>query len=195
MFELTYQALYRLGFIFTAELRKALLTRRYPYGHPQQKGLGNKVASGNLLDSIGFEVQEGQNGAYQLVVQYADYFKYVNEGRVANAKRVPLNALLDWISFRGIRPRDKNGRFIENNLVNRTRLAFAVQQNIFRYGIRRSNIYDIGLGGVEDLLDPYNPPPNTPPELLVMYQELFDAIEEDINNFVENTIVKELQRP
>ena len=79
--------------------------------------------------------------------------------------------------------------------MNRTRLAFAVQQNIFRYGIRRTNIYDIGLGGVEDLLDPYNPPPNTPPELLVMYQELFDAIEEDINNFVENTIVKELQRP
>ena len=180
-YQLTEKALDDLGFIFTAFLKEKIKSKIYPYGNPNVKGTGNKIASGNLYDSIGYSVEVDGNGIPVLLLSYATYFKDVNKGRKINVKRVPLNVLLKWIKIKGIRGRDKKGRFIKN-----TSFAYAIQTNIYKYGIRPTNIYDKTLDSVEDLFN------NPPPEIARRLDELYNAIEQDINNFIEATIEKEI---
>lgn len=180
-YNITEKALNDLGKLFVEQLKKKIASKIYPYGHPEVKGTGNKIASGNLYDSITYSVEVDANGEPALVITYADYFKYVNKGRRPNVKRVPLKALLDWIKIRGIRGRDKKGRFIKN-----LSFAYAIQTNIFKYGIRPANIYDKALDSIEDMFD------NPPPEMQAELNDLYEAIGEDINNFIEATLEKEI---
>lgn len=182
-YPLTNKALNDLGMLFTDLLKQKIRQKIYPYGNPDAKGVGNKVASGNLLDSISYKVVM-VGDVETLEITYADYFEYVNKGRRIGAKRVPLNALIEWIKIRGIRRRDEKGRFAKGS---RLGLAFAIQQNIFKYGIRPANLYDKTLDSLEDLFD------NPPPEIARELNDLFLAIEGDINNLIENTITKEIK--
>jgi hypothetical protein len=140
------------------------------------------MASGNLYKSIKSKVIIGKNNEPTLEITYADYFKYVNKGRKPQVKRVPLNALLEWIKIRGIQGRDKKGKFIK-----RLSLAFAMQQNIYKYGIRPANIYDKALDSLEDIFD------NPPSFLKEALADIYEAIEQDINNFIEKTIEVEVK--
>jgi len=70
-------------------------------------------------------------------------------------------------------------------------MAFAIQRNIFKYGIKPSNIYDRGLDGIEDYFVDF--PNNLPPDLRGVGQHLFQAMAEDINVFVDQTITKEIK--
>ena len=54
-----------------------------------------------------------------------DYLEYVNSGRRAGARKVPINALLDWITRYNITAPNKTP----------VQLAFAIQQNIYKNGI------------------------------------------------------------
>ena len=185
MFELTEEALQVLINLFVANIKKQIETRQFPYGHPQS-GVGNKIASGMLYDSIQGTVEVGTDGEPYAVLYYADYFPYVNRGRKTQLTRVPLSALLNWIKIKGIRGRDKKGRFIPN-----MSLAFGIQTNIFKYGIRPSNIYDKGLDAIEDYFDDY--PNNLPPEMRAVGEQLFEAVAQDINNFIDKTLEAELK--
>jgi len=162
--------------MFTQLLKQKIEARIYPYGNPEVRGTSNKIASGQLYNSIQYNViQDGED--FILEISYADYFQYVNRGRRMGVSRVPISALLQWIKLKGIKGRDKKGRFIKN-----LSLAFAIQENIFKFGIRPANIYDKALDSLEDLFD--NPPPPIKAELDALYQML----EQDINNLIENTI-------
>jgi len=185
MFELTEEALQILMDKFVENIKKQIATRQFPYGNPQS-GVGDKIATGMLYDSIQGDVEIGADGNAYAVLYYADYFPYVNRGRKKELKRVPLSALLQWIKVKGIRGKDKKGRFIKN-----MNLAFAIQTNIFKYGIRPSNIYDKGLDGVEDLFDDF--PNNLPPEMRAVGEQLFEAVAKDINLFIEKTLEAELK--
>lgn len=67
-------------------------------------------------------------------------------------------------------------------------MAFAIQKNIFKYGIRPANIYDKGLDSLEEIFQ------NPPPELQQAYTDLYAAIENDVVNFVDANIVsKEIE--
>jgi hypothetical protein len=67
-------------------------------------------------------------------------------------------------------------------------LAFAIRENIFKYGIRPADIYDKGLDSLEAILE------NPPPELAQVYADLYAAIENDIVNFVDaNLVTKEIE--
>jgi len=181
MFELTEEALQKLGTLFVKMMKQKIRERIYPYGNPQS-GVGDKYASGNLYNSLTATVMPNGDD-FELVITYADYFKYVNQGRRAGVKKVPLTALLDWIKIRGIRGRDKKGRFIPN-----LSLAFAIRQNIYKYGIRPANIYDKGLDSLEAIFE------NPPPELQQAYTDLYAAIENDVVNFVDaNISTKEIE--
>jgi hypothetical protein len=181
MFELTEEALQKLGTLFVKMMKQKIREKIYPYGNPQS-GVGDKYASGNLYNSLTATVMPNGDD-FELVITYADYFKYVNEGRRAGVKKVPLTALLDWIKIRGIRGRDKKGRFIPN-----LSLAFAIRQNIYKYGIRPANIYDKGLDSLEAIFE------NPPPELQQAYTDLYAAIENDVVNFVDaNISTKEIE--
>jgi hypothetical protein len=177
---LTTQALEEFGKLFTGYIKNEIQKKQFPYGNPQ-RGLGDKVASGKLLKSIDYEVINGTDGNPTLEISYVDYFENVNLGRRKEKKRVPIKAILDWIKVRGLKGRNKKGQFIPN-----LSFAFAIQTNIFKFGIRSANIYDKGLDGLLDLVD------NPPAELQGELQEIYNMISQDVNNFIERSITKEL---
>ena len=185
MFELTEEALQVLINLFVKNITEQIETRQFPYGNPA-RGVGDKIASGMLYDSIQGEVEIGTDGEPYAVLYYADYFPYVNRGRKKEVRRVPLSALLNWIKIRGIKGRNNKGRFITDRS-----LAFGIQTNIFKYGIRPTNIYDRGLDAIEDYFDDF--PNNLPPEMRAVGEQLFEAVAQDINNFIDKTLEAELK--
>ena len=186
MYQLTERALQLLMNLFIEKIKERLLAKDYPYGNPEVKGVGNKYASGQLYNSINGSVEIGPNGEPIAVIEYADYFNNVNFGRRAGVKRVPLSALIEWIKIRGLKGRDKKGRFMST-----TNLAWAIQTNIFKYGVRPANIYDAGIDDLEAYFNDY--PNNLPPDLLAEGEHVFDAVAEDINAFIEQTLTKEIE--
>ena len=186
MFELTDEALQRLGTVFINFYKQKVQQKIYPYA-PGYRGEGtirpgspgNKVATGQLLNSLTATVVRTPQGS-QLVITYMDYFEAVNLGRRPEKKRVPISALLDWIKIRGIKGRNKRGRFIPN-----LSLAFAIQTNIYKYGIAPSNIYDKARDSFEDLLE------NPPAEFRDEYESLYEAIGRDVENLMDRVITKE----
>jgi len=177
---LTTDALQEFGKLFTGYIKSEIRKQQFPYGNPQ-RDVGDKVASGKLVDSISYEVINGTDGNPTLEISYVDYFENVNLGRRRQKKRVPVKAILDWIKVRGIEGRDRRGIPIPD-----LSLAFAIQTNIYKFGIRPANIYDKGLDGLLDFVD------NPPAELADELQEIYAMIAEDVNNFLVQTINKEL---
>ena len=182
MYELTEEQLEQLGNMFAAFYRQKIKAKIYPFGNPNVRGVSNKVASGKLLNSIKTKVKETPEGL-MLEVEYMDYFKYVNLGRRKGGKYVPIKALLDWIKIRGIRRRDEKGRFVKGSQLS---LAFAIQKNIHKFGIRRTNIYDKAYDSLEDVLM------NPPAEFRDDFERLYNAIGNDVENFIINTLNKEI---
>ena len=180
-YEQTERALKKFGELFTDYIKKGLTQKQFPYGNPNERGLGNKVASGKLMNSIGYEIGVGDNGSPILIISYIDYFENVNLGRRPEKKKVPITALLNWIKVRGLKGRNKKGQFIPN-----LSFAFAIQTNIFKFGIRPANIYDKGLDELFNFID------NPPAELADEWQDVYDMIAEDVNMFLEKTINREL---
>jgi hypothetical protein len=186
MYQLTERALQLLMNLFIAKIKERLLAPDYPYGNPDVKGNGNKYASGQLYNSIQGSIEIGPNGEPIALIQYQDYFNNVNRGRRAGVKRVPLKALMEWIKVRGLKGRDKKGRFMST-----TNLAWAIQTNIFKYGVRPANIYDAGIDDLEAYFNDF--PNNLPPDLLAEGEDIFEAVAEDINAFIEQTLTKEIE--
>lgn len=154
----------------------------------------------------------------ELVITYADYYDSVNLGRKPGKKRVPIEPLLQWIKIRGIKPDIEFERKGISYAINKSRklkgkkplpvsvlldwieeknlrqsdaqkslsLAFAIQKSIFRYGIRPANIYDKAIGQFSNVLD--NLPTNLPPDVRAEYELLLNAVDEDINQFLDKKI-------
>ena len=179
-YPLTQRALNKFGELFTQYIKEEIEKKQYPYGNPV-KGMGDKVASGKLLNSIDYDIETDTQGNPVLVISYIDYFENVNLGRRKERKKVPISAILDWIKVRGLQGRNKKGRFIP-----RLSFAFAIQTNIYKFGIRPANIYDKGLDGLLNFVE--NPPPGLADE----WQDVYDMIAEDVNRFLEQSINKEL---
>ena len=185
-YPLTEDALNKIGKAYVRILRANIRKKQFPYGHPQ-RGTGNKIASGELYDSISYKIVQFE-GEPAIQLTYSDHFEYVNQGRRIGAKRVPLKVLIDWINIRGLKPQPtgKRGR------PNIKKLAWAIQTNIFKYGIRPAGLYDLTLEGVEDWLDPNTSKSKIPPELLEELNNFYIAIQEDMNVIVEKIIVETL---
>jgi len=223
MYQLTEEALGILVSIFVQRIRDRIASNLYPYGNPDVKGVGNKIASGSLYNSIQGSVEIGPDGEPVALISYNDYLNYVNRGRPPFVKRVPLNALIEWIKLRGLTQTIEQQRKGIAYAINQARarrdkhkipvdvleewikkkglqmspekstmsLAFAVQKNIFKYGVRPANIYDAGLDDLEAYFQDF--PNNLPPDLKVFGDKMFEAVAQDINNFLVKTITKEIQ--
>jgi len=224
MFELTDRELQRFGTFLVTLMKKKIKEKIYPYGNPEQRGKGNKFASGQLYNSLTATVIPGQNNEpSELVITYQDYFQNVNLGRDPGKKKVPIASLLRWIKIRGLkttveqqqrgiayainRSREKNKKhkipfpvledWVSSKGLRQSKeqanmsLAFAIQKSIFRYGIRPANIYDKALGDFANILNDL--PKNLPPTLRDEYQALINAVEEDVNLFIDRTIDKEIK--
>ena len=120
-------------------MKKTLEQKRYPYGFAKFRGVGNKVASGKLRDSISV-VTKKSNDETVIQVISEEYAQWVQSGRPPGKKGIPISALEKWIKDRRLQGRDKKGKFIK-----RKSFAFAIQNNIKKFGIRPSNFLDVAL--------------------------------------------------
>lgn len=182
MWEGTKDELQELGEVFVEHYQQILTQKKYPFGNPNIKGMGNKYATGNLYNSIKARVV-GSGDDMQLEISYADYYKNVNFGRRAGGKKVPIKALIEWIKVRGLKKRDAKGRFAKGGI---TSLAFAIQTNIHKFGIRPANLFDKAYDSFEEVLE------NPPAFLQEQFTQLYDAIGRDVENFIDNIITKEI---
>jgi hypothetical protein len=121
-------------------IKNTLNENRYKFGFAKYQGTSNKVASGKLRDSVSVVANNGADGVSTLVVMMEEYFQWVQSGRLPGKKFVPIAQLEKWIKQRGLKGRDKKGRFITNKS-----FAFAIAKNINKFGIRPSNFLDISL--------------------------------------------------
>jgi hypothetical protein len=161
------------------EVLKGLLTEKiYPYG--REGKFGNKVASGSLRASI-MVVPTSVKGNIIFEFFANDYFQWVQSGRAAGKKGVPIDDILAWMSSRGIAATDRNvnkynalqSQVSTAYIINRSRvkkgehplpmkvlldwikkenvkfnidlqkgMAFAIQKNIKKFGIRPADIED-----------------------------------------------------
>lgn len=149
-----------IGPLVVDALKQALAEKKYKFGNPPQgTKLGNKIASGKLQNSI-----TAVSGRDSISISMEDYGEFVQSGRRKGAKGVPISALIDWIRERRIKPRDMTER----------QLAFAIQRNIKKFGIRPSNWFD---NAIDKLFDD--------PKLLDLisdnveqqFEEIIDSIE------------------
>ena len=143
----------RLAPIIEQVFKQVLSENRYPFGRPSVKGLSNKVASGKLRNSIK-AVQTNEDtiivyGPNNLPLNqtYGDWGGRgdVNLGRRPGLKGVPIDVLENWIRERGLKGRDKKGKFIKTRS-----FAFAIQTNIKKFGIRPTNFVELAIDNLEN---------------------------------------------
>lgn len=121
-------------------IRQSLYEQRYKFGFDKYKGVSNKVASGTLAKSIEVQVKQGPNNVTELQVLMEEYGQWVQSGRLPGKGFVPVGSLLKWIKQRGLKGRNKKGRFITDKS-----FAFAIQKNIKKFGIRPANFIDVSI--------------------------------------------------
>jgi hypothetical protein len=81
-----------------------------------------KVASGSLVNSINYRLQETANGV-NLVLLANDYLTWVDRGRNPGTYP-PIQAIQRWVAIKGI-PKEA---------------AWAIRRNIFKFGIKPTRV-------------------------------------------------------
>lgn len=183
---MTEAALHRIGKMWVSIMKRKIRNSK-------------KIATGNLLNSISYSVVKASDGEPILQINYADYWKYVNDGRLARGEdrpisaengAVPIPALVKWIKVKGLGGALRRGRTSNQTLS----LAFAIRASIWRYGIKPANFFDRSITKLESMLNPNNIPAGTPPELRQELLTIFDAAREDINIIIDNMVTNELKK-
>lgn len=125
-------------------IKETLEKKQYPFGLSKKTGISNKVASGKLRDSVQVKKVD-RDGSFVIEVLMEEYWQWVQSGRAKGKKGVPVDVIEEWIKQRMITGRDKKGRFIK-----RRSFAFAIQQNIKKFGIKPSNFLDKAFASLEN---------------------------------------------
>lgn len=132
------------------------------------KGLDNKS---NLYNSV----QVAYTSFPEIKVESLDYLKYLDRGRRAGGKKIPVQIILKWIKRKRIRPRNAKGQFKSMTL---NQLAYVIQRSIFRIGIRPRNILNNAFKQIDEL---YNN------DVVSGIQEIIDQLFININDEVVKT--------
>lgn len=93
-------------------------------------------ATGNLVNSMEGKTMVLPNSV-AIEILMDDYSQYVNDGRKAGGKKVPIAVLIDWVERRGIANGDKE---VKN-------AAFAIQQKIFKEGSPTTGSFKFSSNG------------------------------------------------
>lgn len=126
----------------------------------------NKVASGNLINSLKYEIVE-EDDEVKILLYYADYGYYVDQGRfpTKNSGSGELQRKIeDWIRVKGITPRpDSKGK-----LPTIKQLSFLISRKIHQEGYKSTPI-------LADLVE----------SLYILYQhKIQEAVEDDYSELV-----------
>ena len=105
-----------------------------------------KVASGNLVKSVEFEVrQKGNNYVVDLLADR--YIINVSKGRKAGYPNGGdgsfLKALIDWVKIKSIETDDKKAKAA----------AWAIRESIFKKGIPPTNIIEFAIEEIDKQVD------------------------------------------
>ena len=142
-------------------VKDTLKQRVYPFGVKRQ-GLGNKNASGNLINSVKVvNTSEGNIQSLQLDFTNAESYADIVESGRKPGTYVPIKAIMQWIAEKGIGVRDERGRFVRGHrqFKNKVKqgnndevknIAFAIRGSIFKFGIRPSNFMERSLQNIQD---------------------------------------------
>ena len=101
----------------------------------------NKLGDSSLNDSIEWIFKDD---VFFLVAN--DYMKYVERGKKPRARKVPIEPLIKWIKKKQIKPRD--GQTINS-------LAYAIQNGIYKSGIKAKQMFDPIINYSLDVLSEY----------------------------------------
>lgn len=85
----------------------------------------DKIATGNLIQSITYQTQQSEEGAF-VKISVPGYGKFVDEGRRPGDKMPPIQPILEWIKVRRIRTPE----------YTQPQLAWAIAKSIAKRGIR-----------------------------------------------------------
>ena len=113
-------------------LKGVLDLKEYPYSAKQQFGTGNKVATGSLRASIMVEPTSSK-GVISFQIFANDYFQWVQSGRAAGKKGVPIDAILDWMDARGIFATDV-GNVKYKSLQSQVSTAYIINKSRLKKG-------------------------------------------------------------
>lgn len=132
-----------LGQDFIIELTKQLLD-------------ADKKASGDLLRSLDYEVIEVV-GKLMIRLKANSYILVVDGGRRPGAKQPPTSPIKKWIDIKGIKGRDKKGRFIKTSLIMSGFVATPVvlQSDVAntsrKFTVLSSAVMSVGYTNVTDI--------------------------------------------
>ena len=115
-----------------------------------------KVATGTLENSITYTI-DPQTG--DINFSFEEYGEYVQSGRRPGAKMPPVQKILKWAKVKGLKGRDKRGRFIKD-----MSLAWAIATAIKKHGIKKYPFFEMAIAQATQQL----------------YSELEDAIVADL---------------
>jgi hypothetical protein len=136
------------------ELKKSLI---------QEMRRTKTIASGNLLNSIKFDISKTGDGNAIISIEANEYIVYVDKGRKPG-KYAPLKALEAWVKQKGIATDKKKV----------TAIAFAINNKIKKQGIKPKPIlekaYSNGLPMYNKIIDE------------VMNKDLDKYLNEALNN-------------
>lgn len=123
--------------------------------------LNNRIASGNLLNNIEFNVKTSDS-TYSVIFSMEDYWWYVENGRKAG-KWPPMDKILEWIKIKPILPRPSNEK-----LPTPKQLAFLISRKIGEEGTQGTG--DLSYS-IETVFERYR-------------QRIYEAIYSDIDEAI-----------
>jgi hypothetical protein len=130
---------------FATDLLNVILIQlQKPYTSQSGKRFKGLDKNSTLYNSV----QVSYDATPTIKIESLDYLKFLDSGRRAGARKIPVQIILKWIKKKGIRPRDSRGRFKSMTL---NQLAFVIQRSIYRIGIRPRNIYKNAFAQIDEL--------------------------------------------
>lgn len=104
-----------------------------------------KIATGALYNSIRYDVSSDGT----ILFFFAEEGKWVQQGRRKGAKMPPPGPILRWIKVKGLKGRDKRGRFITDKA-----LTFLIARSISEKGIKALPFMNIAIREARKQLAP-----------------------------------------
>jgi len=95
-----------------------------------------RVATGKLAESLGYNIKGGE-----ITFLAAKHWYWVEYGRKPSSKYPPMQAMRNWVIAKGIKPRDKHGRFIKITPAAINSIAFLAAKKVKEKGYKGIGFY------------------------------------------------------